>query len=167
MADFNNMNDNIKIYNLEPYVLIDGVSGTYNIAQGQGALCANTIGNFNIGSGLGALNCNETGCHNIAIGPVALNDNITGNTNVAIGCAAGFYETGSNKLHIANCQNCTLICGDFANKTVQIDGCVCATCAIQPASGADGSFPNNSIYYSTTASKLVYKDSGGTVNDLY
>jgi len=63
MADFNNMNDNIKIYNLEPYVLIDGVSGTYNIAQGQGALCANTIGNFNIGSGLGALNCNETGVY--------------------------------------------------------------------------------------------------------
>ena len=28
MADFNNFNDNIKIYNLEPYVLIDGLTGT-------------------------------------------------------------------------------------------------------------------------------------------
>lgn len=39
--------------------------------------------------------------------------------------------------------------------------------AIKPKSLADGSAPNNSIYYSTTASKLVYKDSGGSVNALY
>lgn len=38
---------------------------------------------------------------------------------------------------------------------------------IEPASMADASAPNNSIYYSTTANKLVYKDSGGTVNNLY
>jgi hypothetical protein len=28
MADFNNFHDNVKIYNLEPYVLIDGLTGT-------------------------------------------------------------------------------------------------------------------------------------------
>jgi hypothetical protein len=39
--------------------------------------------------------------------------------------------------------------------------------AITPATIADASAPNNSIYYSSTASKLVYKDSGGTVNNLY
>ena len=38
---------------------------------------------------------------------------------------------------------------------------------IKPASLADASASNNSIYYSTTQSKLVYKDSGGSVNDLY
>jgi len=38
---------------------------------------------------------------------------------------------------------------------------------VQPASMADGSAPNNSIYYSTTASKLVFKDAGGAVNALY
>jgi hypothetical protein len=37
----------------------------------------------------------------------------------------------------------------------------------QPVSLADASAPNNSIYYSTTASKLVYKSSNGTVNNLY
>lgn len=36
-----------------------------------------------------------------------------------------------------------------------------------PKSSADASAPNNSIYYSTDASKLVYKDSGGSVNALY
>ncbi len=36
-----------------------------------------------------------------------------------------------------------------------------------PFSMADASAPTNSLYYSTTASKLVYKDSGGTVHALY
>lgn len=39
--------------------------------------------------------------------------------------------------------------------------------SIIPASLADAAATNNSIYYSTTLSKLVYKDSGGTVNALY
>jgi len=39
--------------------------------------------------------------------------------------------------------------------------------AIQPASMADSAAANNTIYYSTTASKLVYKNSAGTVNNLY
>ena len=38
---------------------------------------------------------------------------------------------------------------------------------ILPESSADADAPNNSIYYSTDASKLVYKDSGGTPNNLY
>lgn len=36
-----------------------------------------------------------------------------------------------------------------------------------PPSLADTAAPNGSVYYSTTASKLVFKDSGGTVNALY
>lgn len=36
-----------------------------------------------------------------------------------------------------------------------------------PISSADIDAPVNSIYYSTDSSKLVYKDSLGTVNDLY
>lgn len=39
--------------------------------------------------------------------------------------------------------------------------------AWMPASLADASAANNSVYYSTDAGKLVYKDSGGTVNNLY
>lgn len=53
---------------------------------------------------------------------------------------------------------------DYAGTTlaqVKSDG------SIQPASIADGSASNNSIYYSTTQNKLVYKDSGGVVNNLY
>lgn len=36
-----------------------------------------------------------------------------------------------------------------------------------PVTSTDAAAPNNSIYYSTDASKLVYKDSGGVVNALY
>lgn len=39
--------------------------------------------------------------------------------------------------------------------------------SIQPASLTNAAAPNNSIYYSTTAAKLVYKNSAGTVNALY
>ncbi|MEZ5421846.1 MAG: carboxypeptidase-like regulatory domain-containing protein [Pyrinomonadaceae bacterium] len=39
--------------------------------------------------------------------------------------------------------------------------------AWMPTSMADSAAPNNSVYYSTTASKFVYKDSSGTVNALY
>jgi len=38
---------------------------------------------------------------------------------------------------------------------------------IVPASMADTVAENGTIYYSTTASKLVYKDLSGTVNNLY
>jgi hypothetical protein len=36
-----------------------------------------------------------------------------------------------------------------------------------PVTSADAAAPNNSIYYSSDASKLVYKDPGGTVRNLY
>ena len=39
--------------------------------------------------------------------------------------------------------------------------------AFNPPSMADSAAANNSVYFSTTANKLVYKDSSGTVNNLY
>lgn len=39
--------------------------------------------------------------------------------------------------------------------------------AVTPATLTDAAAPNDSIYYSSTAGKLVYKDSGGVVNNLY
>lgn len=41
------------------------------------------------------------------------------------------------------------------------------TGAFKPPSMADSAAEVNTVYYSTTASKLVYKDSGGTVRNLY
>jgi hypothetical protein len=36
-----------------------------------------------------------------------------------------------------------------------------------PITSTDAAAPNNSQYFSSDAGKLVYKDSGGTVNNLY
>lgn len=44
---------------------------------------------------------------------------------------------------------------------------ITASGAITPATLTDAAAPNSSIYYSSTQSKLVYKDSGGAVNVLY
>ena len=41
------------------------------------------------------------------------------------------------------------------------------TVPIQPPTFTDPNAPNNSIYYSSTQSKLAYKDSGGTAHALY
>lgn len=49
----------------------------------------------------------------------------------------------------------------YNNMSIRQDG------TIAPVSMADASAPNNSIYYSTTQSKLVYKDASGVVNNLY
>ncbi len=38
---------------------------------------------------------------------------------------------------------------------------------IQIASSANADAPNSSLYYSTDASKLVWKDAAGNVNNLY
>ena len=38
---------------------------------------------------------------------------------------------------------------------------------LTPGHMTDAAASNDTIYYSTTQSKLVYKDSGGTVNNLY
>lgn len=39
--------------------------------------------------------------------------------------------------------------------------------AIQPTTLADVDAPDNTLYYSSTQAKLVYKDSGSVINDLY
>lgn len=48
-----------------------------------------------------------------------------------------------------------------AVRLIRIDG------SLEMPSIADAKAVNNSLYFSTTQSKLVYKDAGGTVNDLY
>jgi hypothetical protein len=72
------------------------------------------------GFGLDALK-NNTGANNTAVGYQGLFTNITGGGNVAIGYQAGYYETGSNKLHIANNSSSSLVYGDFDAGTLAIN----------------------------------------------
>jgi hypothetical protein len=70
-------------------------------------------------------------------------------------------ELGSGDLKVSGKANATE--GFKANGTLLID----SSGYIKPVSSTDAAAPNNSIYYSTTQSRLVYKDSSGTANALY
>ena len=157
----NSGSTNISIGN---YSMCLNTTGEYNTALGNQALNRNTTGFYNVGIGpeAGMLNRNSScnisvgfragrqntdGIENIAIGTCALYLNTVGNKNVVIGNYAALSETGDSKLHIANCADCSLICGDFVNKTLAVDGvfypgsynCVDVSCSgLPPASGHTG-----------------------------
>ncbi len=56
---------------------------------------------------------------------------------------------------------------EWQNNSSTVLAAIKSNGAFSPASLADSSAANNTIYYSTTASKLVYKDGSGTINNLY
>lgn len=97
-------------------------TGNYNSFFGYNTGYNNTTGNHNsfFGYGTGALN--TTGKENSFFGTSAGYDNTTGSRNVFIGHNAGWFETGSDKLYIANSKTNTLVYGDFAAGTLQING---------------------------------------------
>lgn len=105
-------------------------SGGGNVGIGPNSLGANTTGQWNVGIGTATLQANTNGQYNLAIGGGALFSNLSGSYNLAIGNdagrlatgsnniflgpAAGYNETTSDKLYIANTNTATpLIYGDF------------------------------------------------------
>ncbi len=102
-------------------------TGNYNTFLGYEAGNQNTTGSTNSFLGNLAGYSNTTGNYNTLLGYAAGDQNTAGNANVFLGYFAGYSETGSNKLYIDDCYtggNCTqpLIEGDFAARTLQIDG---------------------------------------------
>jgi hypothetical protein len=97
-------------------------SGHGNTFLGFSAGVGNTgLRNTLIGAYAGLFN--NTGNWNTFVGYAAGNDNTSGSGNVFLGNRAGFYETGSNKLYIANEFTTTpLIYGEFDNKILTING---------------------------------------------
>jgi hypothetical protein len=127
------------------FALRDNITGYSNSAFGNIALM-NGGGYENTALGAGALSINSNGHNNSAIGFDALYGNLYGTSNSALGSQAGFYsagdrnvfigaqagysETGSDRLHIANNSNSTLIYGEFDN------GRVCINCT-DPTTAVD------------------------------
>jgi len=107
--------------------------GSSNTAVGYNAIFNNLTGSYNTGLGQGAL-YQSLGSSNVAIGYYAGQNAQSG--GVYIGHKAGFYETGSNKLFIANDNHTSeaisritsLVYGEFDtpllrfNSTVEISG---------------------------------------------
>jgi len=75
--------------------------------------------------------------------------------------------TGSPRFRVAGLSGQTGHLAEFTNNSNVIQCAITANGAIIPASITDAAAANSTIYYSTTAGKLVFKDSGGVVQALY
>jgi len=101
--------------------LYSNTTGYSNTAHGNGALYNNTTGHNNTAIGADALIWNVVGSNNTVLGSRAGAANRDGSGNVFLGFEAGFWETGSNKLYVANSStNPPLLFGDFASGRVGI-----------------------------------------------
>ncbi len=101
---------------------------------------------------------------------VSTNAGAWGNISAANGVFAGNVNatgqltiTGASNLNGAITATTSISVGTTATFT----GAATFNNEIKPASLADAAATNNSIYYSTDAAKLVYKDGAGVVNALY
>ena len=137
-AALNNNTTGVGNLAIGAYALLNNTTGYYNIALGNQAMfynvsghtntaigqntLLNNIGSKNTGIGTEALYSLTSGVENTAISALALRSNVTGNSNIAIGFAAGYSETGSNKLYIEPSTSSTpLIGGDFVTDRVGIN----------------------------------------------
>ena len=119
-AGLNNQGgDNVFVGRRAGYSNSTGGSNTY---LGQAAGYSNTEGSDNTFLGSASGYKNTTGSDNTFLGRHAGYSNITGTGNVFVGHKAGYYETGSNKLYIANDKDNSdvLIYGDFSTGKVGI-----------------------------------------------
>ncbi|MCD6193980.1 MAG: hypothetical protein J7L26_11015 [Candidatus Aminicenantes bacterium] len=122
----------------------NNTSGNYNSFLGCYAGYYNSTANYNVFIGYSSGFYNETGESNVLIGCFAGQNNKEGarNTfvgydaghsnnasgNVFLGYKAGYYETGANKLYIANSNTTTpLIYGEFDNALLKVNGTLTVT----------------------------------------
>ena len=98
-------------------------TGRRNSLVGNYAGGSNTTGDRNTFIGYRAGYGNQEGSHNTIVGTYAGRYNVSGEDNVFLGYHAGYYETGSNKLYIANSTDSSpLIYGEFDNNLIRING---------------------------------------------
>lgn len=75
------------------------------------------------------------------------------------------HNTIRQRLYASSAQNVDMT--QWVDSSAAVMTAIAKNGAFKPASLADSAAENGTVYYSTTASKLVFKDSGGTVNNLY
>jgi hypothetical protein len=171
------------------FALAVGRSSTASNAQ------AIAIGPFSNGTGssstaLGAYATASGSSYSIAIGAlsgasasrsICIGGNITNNVadSVKIGATTNVLNAfyGTLQTYMPNATTIGSIIRGAASQTANLQewqdsagsvlSAILPNGAIQPATLADSAAANNTIYYSSTQSKLVYKNSAGTVNVLY
>ena len=161
--------------------LLSDQSGSHNVAIGNNALylysasCNTAVGDsalamnggdgnnaYNTAVGYQALTSVTVGINNVGLGSNAGMMNINGSGNVFIGYHAGYNETGSDKLYIANSNTSSpLIGGDFSTGFVTINSLLNLTPTTAPGSAVAGT-----IYFDSSLNKLRCYD-GTTWHNLW
>jgi len=151
-------------------------NGNYNTAIGADSMTKNTTGWSNTAIGYGSLWANTVGFNNTAVGgnallgaPVAGSYNTAvgfdagggggGSSNVLLGFGAGFSEIGSNRLHIANSRDRTLIWGDFLAGAVVVND----TATVLTGAGLDVNGQIRARTWSGTGLFSVCRDGNGVL----
>lgn len=75
------------------------------------------------------------------------------------------HDTIGFRSYASSAQNVDL--AQWVNSSGTVMSAIAKNGAFKPASLADSAAENGTVYYSTDASKLVFKDSGGTVRELW
>jgi len=141
-------------------LLFSGVSGQsifqFNFVASTNGETSGTYGGINLTTAVGV----ASGTPNFRPLNIAYTINNSGaNTGTATGIYSRATETALNgMLHNLIDLGTTALGSLFSVTNVG---------AIKVATIADGSAPKSSLYFSSTASRLVWKDAGGTVNNLY
>lgn len=172
--------------------LLANTTGYQNSSLGYSSLKGNTTGAENLSAGYGSWNTSTTGNQNTAIGNRAGQFSASSNNNtllgysaninggsgsgkVIIGSNAGINETASNKLHIANNANNTLINGDFSTGALNFSPLIMST-ATQVQSSTGGSMSAGTYYFvvvaldntgaeSSLSNQLGFTATGSTSSD--
>lgn len=95
---------------------------------------------------------------------------ITNNYSLWVAAGSSLLQAGSasdKPLFVRGYASQTANLQEWQNSSATTLSAIDKNGAWVPPSMADGTAANNTVYYSTTAGKLVYKDAGGTVNNLY
>ncbi len=106
------------------YTMINLHDAQFNTAIGNNALEFLSSGEQNTAVGTFSLRVNKVGNYNTSVG-YAAGHNAKGDRNVFLGFEAGYFETGSNKLYIANSNadsSKALLYGDFADSVLHVNG---------------------------------------------
>jgi hypothetical protein len=146
------------------------IGGHYNTFVGRDAGTASKNGDNNVFVGHRAGDSNSDGESNVFIGSRAGNSMVTGSGNVFIGYGAGYYETGSDNLYIANGfdDSNVLIYGDFADREVGI-GTLDPAVDLEIYRDADdfvGMYITNPNTGQSSAEGIYFENEDGTVAGL-
>jgi len=147
--------------------LLANTTGYQNSSLGYSSLKGNTTGYENLSAGYGSWNTSTTGFQNTVIGNRAGQFSTSSNNNTLLGYSANINggsgsgkviigsnaapnETASNKLHIGNNANNSLINGDFSTGALNFSPLIMST-VTQVKSSTGGSMAAGSYYFVVVA----------------